>query len=137
MSDAGSAAGPTVIRSAMSTRRATTSSWMGRATSRGLPAGQTWPRGKKSAGGGAAGARGGGAGGGEVGVGVVEQDVGRLAAQPQQDLLDRAGGQGGDPPADLGGAGEGDLVDPGRGDQRLPPPPGPPRARRAHPPRPA
>ena len=61
----------------------------------------------------------GGAVGGQLQVGVVEQDVGRLAAQLQQDLLDRAGGQGGDPPADLGRAGEGDLVDLGRGDQRL------------------
>jgi hypothetical protein len=57
--------------------------------------------------------------GGQVQVGVVEQDVGRLAAQLQQDLLDRAGGQGRDPPADRGRAGEGDLVDLGRGDQRL------------------
>jgi hypothetical protein len=29
---------------------------------------------------------------GQLKVGVVEQDVGRLAAQLQQDLLDRAGG---------------------------------------------
>jgi len=34
----------------------------------------------------------GGAVDGQLQIGVVEQDIGRLAAQLQQDLLDRAGG---------------------------------------------
>ena len=58
----------------------------------------------------------GGDGGGEVGV--VEQDVGRLAAELERDPLDALGRQLHDPPAGPGGAGEGDHVDLGvRGDR--------------------
>ena len=44
---------------------------------------------------------------------VVEDDVGGLAAELEGDLLVGAGDRPGDLPADLGGAGEGDLVDVG------------------------
>ena len=47
--------------------------------------------------------------------GVVEDDVGGLAAELEGDLLVGAGHRLGDRPADLGRAGEGDLVDVGVG----------------------
>jgi hypothetical protein len=46
-----------------------------------------------------------------VEVGVVEDDEGRLAAELQRQLLAAPGGGRADDAADLGGAGEGDLVD--------------------------
>ena len=55
--------------------------------------------------------------GGRLDVGVGEDDVGRLAAQLQRHPLDRLRGAGGDPAADLGRAGEGDLGDVGVLDQ--------------------
>ena len=55
---------------------------------------------------------------GLVDRGVVEDDVGGLAAELQGDLLVRAGDRLGDRAADVGGAGEGDLVDVGVRDQR-------------------
>ena len=51
------------------------------------------------------------AGGGEVEVGVVEHDVGRLAAELEGHLLHGARRELHDAPADLGRAGERDLVD--------------------------
>ena len=48
---------------------------------------------------------------GDVEVGVVEDDVGALAAQFQRHLLDRAGRLDHDLAAHFGAAGEGDLVD--------------------------
>ena len=48
-----------------------------------------------------------------VHVGVLEDDVRRLAAELERRLLDRAGGELHDPPADDGRAGERDLVDVG------------------------
>ena len=52
-------------------------------------------------------------------VGVVEDDVGRLAAQFEGDPLDLLGGERADPPAGPGRAGERDHVDVGVGRQRL------------------
>ena len=46
-----------------------------------------------------------------VEIGVVEDDVGRLAAELEAEALAGAGGGGADDLADLGRAGEGDLVD--------------------------
>ena len=46
-----------------------------------------------------------------VEIGVVEDDEGRLAAELQRQLLAGAGGRLADDAADLGRAGEGDLVD--------------------------
>ena len=51
------------------------------------------------------------AGGREVEVGVVEHDVGRLAAELERDLLHRARRELHDAPPDFGRAGERDLVD--------------------------
>ena len=48
--------------------------------------------------------------GGQVGVGIIEHDEGRLAAQFQEHLLDRGAGHLHDPPADRGRAGEADHV---------------------------
>ena len=57
---------------------------------------------------------------GEAGlVEVVEQDVGRLAAELEGDLLDRLGAELGDPLAGAGGAGERHHVDVGVGGDRL------------------
>ena len=52
-------------------------------------------------------------------VGVVEDDVGGLAAELEGGLLGRAGDRPGDDLADLGRAGEGDLVDVRVLDERL------------------
>jgi hypothetical protein len=49
--------------------------------------------------------------GGEVEVGVVEHDVGRLAAELERDLLHGPGRELHDAPADFGRSGERDLVD--------------------------
>ena len=57
--------------------------------------------------------------GGRLEVGVGEDDVGRLAAQLERHPLDRRRGARGDPAADLGRAGEGDLGDVGVLDQPL------------------
>ena len=59
------------------------------------------------------------AGDGRAEIGVGQHDVGRLAAQLQRDLLEiaLAGGLD-DQAADLGRAGEGDLVDARMGRQR-------------------
>ena len=54
-----------------------------------------------------------------VEVGVVEDHVGRLAAELQRHPLDRRRGQLGDPPAGPGRAGERDHVDVGVGGDRL------------------
>ena len=52
------------------------------------------------------------AGDGRAQIGVGQNDVGRLAAQFERDLLEVAlGGRLDDQAADLGRAGEGDLVD--------------------------
>ena len=51
-------------------------------------------------------------------IGVVEDDVGRLAAQFERDLLQIAGGGLHDQLADFGRAGEGNLVDVRMGGQR-------------------
>ena len=53
-----------------------------------------------------------------VDVGVVEDDERRLAAELQRQALAAARRRLADRPADLGRAGEGDLVDPGMRDQR-------------------
>jgi hypothetical protein len=50
---------------------------------------------------------------GAVQIGVVEDDVGRLAAEFERQALAGAGGGGADDLADFGRAGEGDLVDAG------------------------
>ena len=57
--------------------------------------------------------------------GVVEDDVRRLAAELQRDLLAGAGDRAGDGFADLGRAGEGDLVDAGMVHERRPVAPAP------------
>ena len=57
--------------------------------------------------------------GGGVEVGVVEDDVGRLAAELERDLLQGAGAELHDAAADLGRAGEGDLADVGMGRELL------------------
>jgi hypothetical protein len=44
-------------------------------------------------------------------IGILEDDVGRLAAQFERQALARAGGGPADDLADFGRAGEGDLVD--------------------------
>src|SRR5215208_5071135 len=46
-----------------------------------------------------------------VDIGIVEDDIGRLAAKLQSERLAGAGGFLADEAADLGRAGEGDLVD--------------------------
>src|SRR5690606_8207120 len=53
---------------------------------------------------------------GAVDVGVLEDDVGRLAAELEGEAFAGAGGRAADQLADLGGAGEGDLLDIGVGD---------------------
>ena len=58
-------------------------------------------------------------GGGRLDVGVGEDDVRGLAAELERDALDRVGRARGDPAADLGRAGEGDLGDVGVLDQAV------------------
>ncbi len=53
-----------------------------------------------------------------VEIGVLEHDEGRLAAELERQLLARSGGRLADRAADLGRAGEGDLVDALVGDER-------------------
>ena len=72
---------------------------------------QSWPALPKTAAG--AGGR------GRLEVGVGEDHVRRLAAELERHPLDRLRGAGGDPAADLGRAGEGDLGDVGVLDQAL------------------
>ena len=52
-------------------------------------------------------------------IGIVENDVGRLAAELERDALEVAGRALHDSAADAGRAGEGDLVDVGVIDQRV------------------
>ncbi len=59
-----------------------------------------------------------GAGDGGIDVGVGEDDVGRLAAELERDALEAPSGDGADLAPHGGGAGEGDLVDVGMGDER-------------------
>ena len=55
---------------------------------------------------------------GAVEIGILEDDEGRLAAELERQRLARAGGRLADQAADLGRAGEGDLVDAGMLDER-------------------
>ena len=56
---------------------------------------------------------------GHVEVGVLEDDVGGVAAELHGDRLEVLAGDAGGVPADRGGPGEGDLVDAGVPQQRL------------------